>query len=65
MTFNTINAMILPGNISWKVMYFDNVPVLSAVFTANRKYQWTPILFANRSIGPWPLTKEYKAGIYW
>ena len=39
MTCGTINDLFMLFNISLKVLYFDNISLLSAVFTENRKYQ--------------------------
>ena len=39
MTCSTINDLFMLFNISLKVLYFDNISLLSAVFMENRKYQ--------------------------
>ena len=39
MTCSTNNDLFIVFSISLKVLYFDNISLLLAVFTTNRKYQ--------------------------
>ena len=43
------------ANLCREAVYFKILSLLSAVFTANRKYQWMPTLWIYRSICPWLL----------